>query len=553
MMGYFRDDGPLYELMLDSDQQQQLDTLWQELDYITSAPMRQYSGFLWFERTDSDFTRDREFDFARPADKDSASPQKISRFADLYLAKAIRNGGKGDAVQAIKDYFTNINAEIRSVEQQRHESEPVHLDAVIQFAAKAFRRSLSDSEQDDLRSFYHALRTQDELSHEDSIKDLLVSILVSPQFCYRTDMAAISSDVHDLTDLELASRLSFFLWSSVPDSELLELAQQSQLRQPQVLTSQITRMLKDQRSQALAVEFAGNWLDFRRFEEHNSVDRIQFPQFTNELRQAMFEEPVRYFADVIRSDRSVLDLVYGNDTFVNSELANHYGFSDLKLKPGEWQHVANAGDHHRGGLLPMSLFLTKNAPGRRTSPVKRGYWVVRRLLGEHIPPPPPNVPELPDDESKLGDLTLREALAAHRQHASCAVCHEKFDSMGLVFENFGPVGELRNNDLAGRPVDVQADFPDGTNRSGVKGLQQYIRDTRQQDFIDNFCRKLLTYALGRSLQPSDDLLIEQMAANLSENDHRFSSMVDTIVNSPQFLKKRGHTAAQPQKQIIGAQ
>ena len=539
MMGYFRDDRPLYDLVLNKEQQLELDRLWWELDFVASAPMRQYSGMLWFERAESSFARERQFDFARPASRESASEENIRRYADLYLAKARRNEANDVAITAIQDHFATINRQIRTVESAQLEAEPKHIQAVVEFAGRAFRRSLRSSEVAELHDFYRQLRQNEELSHEDSIKDLVVSVLVSPQFSFRTDLAANQDDIQELTDVEVASRLSFFLWASVPDETLLSLAESGRLRDSGSLREQVTRMLADPRSKSLAVEFGGNWLDFRRFEDHNAVDRTQFPQFTDELRQAMFEEPVRYLSDVIQRDRSILDLLYGTDTFVNQPLAKHYGMEQVEFGDNAWVHVDQADDYRRGGLLPMAIFLTKNAPGRRTSPVKRGYWVVRRLLGEEIPPPPPNVPELPEDESELGDLTLREVLERHRQHASCAACHARFDSLGLVFEDFGPVGELRDRDLAGRPVDVGAMFPDSVSRSGVQGLQEYIRLERQDDFVDNFCRKLLTYSLGRSLIPSDDLLIEEMKQNLVENDHRFSSLVDTIVTSPQFLTKRG--------------
>ena len=186
----------------------------------------------------------------------------------------------------------------------------------------------------------------------------------------------------------------------------------------------------------------------------------------------------------------------------------------------------------------MSVFLTKNAPGLRTSPVKRGYWVVKRVLGEEIPPPPAVVPELPRDEAKL-DLPLREVLAKHREDASCASCHARFDSFGLAFEGYGPVGERRTKDLAGRPVDTQATFPGGTQGSGFDGLRNYIRTHRENDFIDNLCRKMLVYALGRSLLLSDEPTIEATRRKLIANGYRLSSLVESIVTSPQFLTKRG--------------
>ena len=256
----------------------------------------------------------------------------------------------------------------------------------------------------------------------------------------------------------------------------------------------------------------------------------------------MFEEPIRFFVDVAQEDRSVRDFLSGNHTFVNSVLARHYGMSVEGLptddsEPEKWVRV-DAADTQRGGLLPMAVFLTQNAPGLRTSPVKRGYWVVRRLLGERIPPPPPDVPDLPDDEAKL-ELSLRETLAKHRDHKSCAGCHERFDSVGLVFEGYGPIGERREIDLGGRPVDVRATFPDGSQGAGLNGLRTYLTSQRQQDFLDNLCRKLLSYGLGRTLLPSDDATVADMRRRLVADDYRFSSLVETIVASPHFLTKRG--------------
>jgi hypothetical protein len=202
-----------------------------------------------------------------------------------------------------------------------------------------------------------------------------------------------------------------------------------------------------------------------------------------------------------------------------------------------WIRVDDAHLYGRGGLLPMSVFLTQNAPGLRTSPVKRGYWVVRRVLGEAIPPPPPVVPELPHDEAKM-DLPLREMLARHRDNPACAGCHARFDSLGLAFEGYGPIGEKRSQDLAGRPVDAQAVFPGGMQGAGFDGVMAYIRDHRQKDFTENLSRKLLAFALGRSLQLSDEPLIERMQTKLTASGYRFTPLVEIIVTSPQFLNKR---------------
>jgi hypothetical protein len=584
MTGYFRDDGPLYDMVLAPDQQQELDRLWLDFDAITGAPMRQHTSFIWFERSDSSFIRDRDFDLVRAEDKDCTSEAKIKQFAELYLAKARKLGASEVAQEAIQDHFASISASIRRVEQARRAAEPRHLDALQAFAARAYRRPLARAERDNLVTFYRSLREQEGLSHEDAVRDTLVSVLVSPHFLFvgqdsvpvrsgsdrngiPSHAASGASGRQPLSDHALASRLSYFLWASMPDAELLARAAAGDLRRPEVLLEQARRMLRDPRVRGLATEFAGNWLDFRRFEEHNAVDRERFPAFTDELRQAMFEEPIRFIVDTAHNDRSVLDFVEGKHTFVNPVLARHYGIdlgrADSRLRlggPGPersakpqangqplaaraeagdgWQRIDDARPHGRGGLLPMAAFLTKNAPGLRTSPVKRGYWVVRRVLGEKIPAPPADVPELPADEAKLGDLTLRELLARHRADKACAGCHERFDAVGLAFEGYGPVGERRTADLGGRPVDTRAAFPGGGEGTGLDGLRAYLRDRRQDDFLNNLCRQMLAYALGRTLLPSDDDLIADMRLKLTANDHRFSAMVEAIITSPQFLTRR---------------
>ncbi len=564
MQGYFRDDEPLCELVLDDAAKQELDTLWQELNFVTLVPLRQYKDFLFFERAEPPrFAGGAEFDFARPEDKDVTSEAKLKRMRDAYLAKARQNDASDQAVAAIETYFANMNADVRWIDRARREAEPSHLIALTKFAERAYRRPLSVAERNELLAFYRRLREQDGLSHEDAIHDSIVSVLMSPHFCFRvfsrstlrddplgkTRLGESSYDVQPLTDYELASRLSYFLWSSLPDEELLAHAAAGDLHQPETLIAQTRRMLRDDRIRGLATEFAGNWLEFRRFEEHNSVDRERFASFTNDLRQAMYEEPIRFFVDLAKQNRSVLDLLHADHTFVNPILAQHYGIKvDESLRDSKfesrsdsstWFRIDDAQRYGRGGLLPMAVFLTKNSPGLRTSPVKRGYWVVRRLLGEHIPPPPPAVPELPKDEAQLGELTLPQLLARHRDHVACAGCHQRFDAIGLVFEGYGPIGERRDKDLGGRPIDARATFPDDSEGTGLDGLRRYLSEKRQADFVDNLSRKLLAYALSRSLLLSDQATIEQMRGKLVADDHHFGSLIESIVTSPQFLKKRG--------------
>jgi mono/diheme cytochrome c family protein len=537
LVGYFRDDQPLYTLLLDDEQQKQLDEMWLEFKFVASANIRMYVEY--FSEGKHQVPGGPETGtgaVAASPDSEITSEAQIKRMTERYLA--LGDGGDDVAIQAIRDYFKWINGDIRRIKKARLDAEPSHLDALLQFATRAYRRPLSQSEKDDLLGYYRSSREKFGLDHEAAMREAIVSVLMSPDMCYRIDSLVASPGTHPLSDYDLASRLSYFLWSSIPDNELLAHAAVGDLHQPKVIAAQARRMLKDGRVRALAVEFGGNWLDFRRFEDINTVDRDRFASFTNDLREAMFEEPVRFLVDVFQNNRPALDLLYADDTFVNPVLAKHYGIPILNVAPDEWVQVEDASRYGRGGLLPMAVFLTKNAPGLRTSPVKRGNWVVKNVLGERIPPPPPVVPELPHDEAKL-DLPLRDMLARHRADASCAACHARFDSLGLVFEGFGPIGERREKDLAGRPIDASATFPSGDAGSGVSGLRQYIHQRRQNDFVDNLCGKLLAYGLGRSPIMSDELLIREMRSKLAADNYRIDDAIESIVTSPQFLNKRG--------------
>lgn len=550
-MGYFRDDQPLYDLMLTEPEQQEIDRLWLELDFVADAPTRQYTGFIWFDRTDSKFMRDREFDLFRAEDKDCTAEAKVRGLEDAYTGKAKRLGANDDALEAMHHYFDDMSAKFRRLETLRVESQAIQLDAIVEFTERAFRRTLKPAESAGVRDFYRRLRDEDGLSHEDAIRDSVIRVLMSPHFCYRVDLPMQAEIGHSdlgirpLDGVALASRLSYFLWSSMPDAILLGLAESGQLADSDVLLGQVRRMLRDERALGFVTEFAGNWLEFRHFEQHNGVDRGKFPEFTDELRQAMYEEPIRFFQDVIARDASVLDFLYADHTFVNPVLAQHYGVSAEAggESADRWTRLDRASQLGRGGLLPMAVFLTNNSPGLRTSPVKRGNWLIKRMFGEQIPAPPATVPDLPEDESKLGDLTLREALARHRADSACAPCHERIDSFGLVFEGYGPVGELRETDLGGRAIDSSAVFPDGSQGRGLDGLRQYVRRQRQDDFLDNLCHKLLAYGLGRTLQLSDESLVRTMRSRLESNDYRFGVLVETLVTSPAFRNGRVNQAA----------
>ena len=558
VMGYFRDDTALQELILDENGKKELDRLWDEFDFIAD-----YTNRTWVQYYDNESGevqgKGAEAGTLRPADKAVNAPEIVFGLRDAYVAKAKSNPQNDPvAVEAILDHFQRVNDTLRRMERMRLEAETRHLDMLLKFAARAYRKPLSDADREDILAYYQELRKKDGMSHEDAMRESIVGVLMSPDFCFRMDLldtraaldAASKAEVRavavkapsgvtgrPLSGYALASRLSYFLWSSMPDEELLSHAAAGDLQRPNVLLAQVRRMLRDDRAKGFATEFSGNWLDFRRFEDYNGVDRERFPSFDNSLREAMFEEPIRFIQDAIRNDRSVLDLLYGNYTFVNPVLAKHYGMPEVAGTEDTWARVDDASRYQRGGLLGMSVFLTENSPGLRTSPVKRGYWVVRRVLGEVIPPPPPVVPELPNDESK-SDLPIRDMLAAHRQNPVCGSCHTRFDVFGLAFEGYGPIGEARTKDLAGRPVETKAELPGGSEAAGLEGVLTYIREHRQKDFLDNLSRKLLGYALSRSLLLSDELTVQRMEARLAASGYRFSALLETAVTSPQFLNRR---------------
>ena len=555
-MGYYRDDTALMQLILDKKGQDQLNRLWDEFDFISDHTNRTYTQWF-FNNSGVIDTKVAESGSPRPVGHEVTDTVEIMKMRDRYLAKAMADPNHGkDAPIAIRTHFDKVNRTLRALEAERKAAEPRQLAALVRFAERAYRRPLTQAERTDLVAYYQSLRTKNRLSHAEAIHDSLVSVLMSPDYLYRFDLSRTAAApekslavkastatpakpfaAEPLAPYALASRLSYFLWSSMPDAELLKHAASGDLNKPAVLLAQTRRMLKDPKVSGMATEFTGNWLVFRQFETNNSIDRARFPTFNDDLREAMFQEPIRFMEDTISRDGSVLDLLYGNYTFVNPPLARHYGMPAGEGDNDTWVRVDHADKYGRGGILPMAVFMTANSPGLRTSPVKRGNWVVQKVLGIRVPPPPPVVPELPSDEAKT-EKPIREMLAEHHKNPFCASCHLRFDSFGLAFEGYGPVGDARTKDLAGRPIDASADFPGGYKGDGVPGLQAFIKEHRQTQFIENISRKLLSYALNRSLQMSDEGLVDQMKANLAASGYRFSALVETIVQSPQFLNRR---------------
>ena len=381
------------------------------------------------------------------------------------------------------------------------------------------------AEKNDLLGYYKDARAEG-LNHEAAIRETITSILVSPDVLYRVDhVDAVSpapsrqaprlkpraSSPTPLSDYALASRLSYFVWASMPDEKLLAHAAAGDLHLPAVLTSETRRMLHDPRARALAVEFGGNWLNFRGFNDIGTVDHGRFPEFTNELKAAMFEEPVRLLHGRVPEEplgaRSRVRHRHVRERAAREAL--RHARRRRRRRPSGCTST-DANKYDRGGLLPMAAFLTKNAPGLRTSPVKRGNWVVKNVLGERISPPPPGVPQLPPDETKLV-LSLRDTMARHRSDPACATCHAKFDAMGLVFEGYGPIGEKRTKDL-GRPGHrhVRRRSPAAVRARASRGCASTSAATGRTTSSTNMSEKLLAYALGRSLMLTDEPLIQDI-------------------------------------------
>jgi hypothetical protein len=368
---------------------------------------------------------------------------------------------------------------------------------------------------------------------------------MSPDFFYRSPEAPEGGGVQPLAQTALARRLSYFLWSSPPDEELLAAARAGKLQDEAVLKAQTRRMLKDPRIECFAREFFGQWLRYRDYLSKDPIPPGAFAGYDASLRQAMFEEPTRLLTHLLQQDQPVGELLHGDSTFVNVALAKFYG-GDIERQyhstggngsPSDWRRVEGLHGMGRGGLLGMPVILAKNSAGSRTSPVKRGFWVVHHLLGQHFPPPPADVPELPKTEEEA-TKTIRELLAAHTSNRQCAMCHVHFDGLGLTMEGFDAVGRSRKKDLAGRAIQATGPMPGGGQAEGIAGLIDYIEHRRSSDFQHNLSRKLLGYALGRSVTLSDQPLLADMEKKL-QGGQGLSVLFETVVLSPQFRQQRG--------------
>lgn len=497
---FYREDDHLVRLMLDDAQKSRLDRLWEELHYVSQSPLLQSTALdLLLEVLEGNGLEDR---------------------SQLEAVKLLRLPFDQRAT-AFKDELV--------VHEQRQ------IKAVGDFAAQAYRRPLTEVETEELYRLYRQLRGQN-LSHDNAFRLVLARVLVSPAFLYRLEKTPFKTSAAMISNWELANRLSYFLWSSQPDEELQAVAAAGSLHTPEVLVNQVRRMLSDKRVQRLATEFGTQWLHIYGFDKLTEKSEKYFPEFL-ELRGDMYEEPIRFLTDLFQNDESLLSLLNADHTFVNKRLAAFYGIEGIKN--AEWRRVDGVRRYGRGGILGFAATLAKQSGASRTSPILRGNWISEVLLGEKLPRPPPEVPQLPSDETATDGLTMRELVARHTNVSQCASCHQRIDPFGFALEGFDAIGRRRGSDLAGRPIDTQVELPDGAEVSGLTGLRDYLLEARRDAFLDQFCRKFLGYALGREVQLSDEPLLSTMQQQLARNEYRFSTVVEMITKSRQFREIRG--------------
>jgi hypothetical protein len=491
---YYREDEPLKRLMLDAAQSAEIDRLWAELHFVSQDPLKLVDGFeqLWQFAT-------------QDADPSAFEPlrEPIKRHAEEFRKRLV-------------------------------ETQPAHLEAVLKFAEGAYRRPLIDAEKDELRALYGKLRDE-EIPHDQAIRLALARTLVSPAFLYRTEEPPPGDKPGPVNDWELATRLSYFLWSSAPDDELRAMAASGRLRDPDVLAAQTRRMLGDPRVRRLATEFGCAWLHIHDFASMDEKSERTFPTF-NGLRGAMYEEAIRFFADLFQSDASVLTLFDTDHTFLNDALAAHYGIPGVT--GSEWRRVDGIKQYGRGGVLGLGATLAKQSGASRTSPILRGNWVAEVFLGDKLPRPPKDVPRLPEDEA-TETLTVRQLTEKHSSDPKCFVCHRRIDAYGFSLEAFDAIGRRREQDLGGRPIDTHAKAMDGSEFEGLEGLRGYLLTKRRDVVLKQFCRKLLGYSLGRAVMLSDGPLVSAMGDALKSHDYRIAAAFETIVRSRQFREIRG--------------
>lgn len=465
---------------------------------------------------------------------DSKNPDRSKRGDRNLHIDFIEIDGPFDA-QAAQQPTTYSNIFFKKPGPGLSDDECAH--ALIEhFASRAFRRPVSSDELNGLMDLYKVARTEGKEDFEGGVKLALTGVLVSPHFLFRIehDPVEAGDKPHPVSPYELATRLSYFLWSSMPDDQLLSLAKTGTLSDPKVLDEQTRRMLADPKAAAFVTSFVGQWLEIRNLESH-VPDETKYPAYDEALRISMQKEAELFFQTIIKENRSILELLNSDYTFVNERLAKHYGIEGVK--GDEFRKVSLEGTH-RGGVLTMGGVLTVTAMPTRTSPVKRGKFVLEKLLASAPPPPPADVPALNDKPQAIKAATMRERLEKHRENPNCSVCHMRMDPIGFALENFDAIGKWRDMDESKRPIDAGGKLPEGETLDGAGSLRDVLVGRKDQ-FVDCLIENLLTYALGRGLEQSDRATVKVIGRQVKEDEYRFGALVSAIVHSEAFGQRRG--------------
>jgi len=515
---YHRDDGPYCDLMLTPSEKSRLDRLWDELHYVSQDTLALVDVCE-----------------ARKEQDDDQKKVQLPRWPRQGWAERV---AKSPTDTDYAKILVPLQARAAAFRQRLAETQRPQFDAVLAFADQAYRRPLAPEEKTEMRGTYDRLRHLG-LPHEAALRLTLARVLVSPTFLYRLEMPHPGVVPAPVGGMELASRLSYFLWSSAPDAPLRAAAASGQLSDPRVLVAQARRLAADSRVRRLATEFGCEWLRIHDFDQLNDKSARAFPAFAG-LRGAMYEETIRFLTDLFQSNEPVLNLLDADYTFLNEALARHYGIPGVSGP--EWRRVEGIKRYSRGGILAQGTVLAKESAASRTSPILRGSWIVEVILGTKLPSPPANVPQLPEDET-LANLTVRQLTERHTSDPRCAGCHARFNSYGYALENFDGIGRWREKDLGNRPIEARARLADGTPLDGFTGLRAYLVTQRRQEFLRQFCKKLLGYALGRSVLLSDEILLQKMQSEIAANHYRVDTAVEVIVLSKQFQEMRGRDFA----------
>lgn len=495
---FHREDEHLVRLVLDEAEQREIDRLWDELRFVSQDPLKLAAVLDSLVETTKDHPQD---------------------------------GGFNEAVRPFHERADEFR-------QRLIDCEPKQLDALIDFASRAFRRPLDKQEVEDLQGLYRRLRSE-ELSHEDAFRLVLARVFVAAPFLYRFESVPDGASSARVSNWELANRLSYFLWSSMPDEELQAKAADGTLGQPDVLEQQTRRMLKDARVRRLGTEFACQWLHIHDFPATEAKSAQLFPEF-EQLRTDMYEESILFLTDLFQSDASLLALLNADHTFVNERVAKFYGVAGIE---GEsWRRIEGIQQHGRGGILGLAATLAKQSGASRTSPILRGNWVSEVLLGEKLPRPPKDVPQLADNVPD--GFSERQMIERHSSDPACAKCHQRVDPLGFALEGFDAIGRRREFSQTGLAIDTRTKLPDGHELEGLTGLRSYLLEQRRNAVVGQFCRKLLGYALGRETQLSDQPLLAEMQQKLAEDGYHTSTAILTIVRSRQFREIRGRDTPQ---------